>query len=103
MTITDTMNTTETYVASTLVWIPATVGGNTAYVGFTGGTGRCVSNQNILSWNYSPSATPDFIGYASPTSQSISLSAGGSAVYSVSVLPLGSLNSNVALSVIGVR
>ncbi len=101
-TITDTMNTTETYVASTLVNIPATVGGNTAFVGFTGGTGSCVSNQNILSWNYSPLVTPDFIGSVSPTSQSLSLSSEGSAVYSVSIMPLGSLNSNVALSVIGV-
>jgi hypothetical protein len=102
MTISDTINTTETYVASSLVNIPTTVGRNTAYVGFTGGTGRCVSNQDILNWNYTPSATPDFIGSTSPSSQTISLSAGGSAVYSVSILPLGSLNSNVALSVVGV-
>jgi Legume lectin domain len=102
MTITDTMNSADTYVASTLVNIPSVVGGNTAYVGFTGGTGGCVSNQNILSWNYSPSETPDFSGSILPTSQSISLSAGEGAVYSVSILPVGGLNLNVALSVMGV-
>jgi hypothetical protein len=102
MTITDTVNPAETYVLSSLLNIPATVGGNTAYAGFTAGTGGCVSNQNILSWNYSPSAIPDFIGFVSPTSQSISLSAGESAVYAVNILSSGSLNSNVALSVIGV-
>ena len=32
--------------------IPATVLANTAYVGFTGGTGGSVATQNILSWTY---------------------------------------------------
>ena len=31
---------------------PATVGGNTAYVGFTGGTGGLTSSQKLTSWTY---------------------------------------------------
>jgi len=54
MTITDTANTTQTFTTSWPINIPGTVGGNTAYVGFTGGTGGCVSNQDILTWSYSP-------------------------------------------------
>jgi hypothetical protein len=32
--------------------IPATVGANTAYVGFTAGTGRLTSTQDILNWTF---------------------------------------------------
>jgi len=32
--------------------IPATVGGSTAYVGFTGGTGKYASSQKLTSWTY---------------------------------------------------
>ena len=35
-----------------LINIPATVGGDTAYVGFTGATGGQTSTQQILTWNY---------------------------------------------------
>ena len=55
MTITDTANTAQTFTTSWPINIPGTVGGTTAYVGFTGGTGGCVSNQDILTWSYSPS------------------------------------------------
>lgn len=37
--------------------IPAVVGGNTAYVGFTGGTGGLMADQNVLAWTYSTSAS----------------------------------------------
>jgi len=57
MTITDTANTAQTFTTSWPINIPGTVGGNTAYVGFTGGTGGCVSNQDILTWSYSPSTS----------------------------------------------
>lgn len=36
--------------------IPAFVGGNSAYAGFTGGTGLFVADQRILSWQYDGSA-----------------------------------------------
>ena len=35
-----------------MVNIPAIVGGNTAYVGFTGGTGGNSSSQKVNSWTY---------------------------------------------------
>jgi len=51
MTLTDTVtNATATEVFT--VNIPSIVGGNTAYVGFTGGTGGSSATQNVLSWTY---------------------------------------------------
>jgi Legume lectin domain len=52
MTITDTVNTALTFTTSWAVNIPGTVGGNTAWVGFTGGTGGLVATQEILTWTY---------------------------------------------------
>ena len=37
--------------------ISSAVGGNTALIGFTGGTGGKTATQNILSWSYSSTAT----------------------------------------------
>jgi hypothetical protein len=51
MTITDA-TTNATFSTSWTVNIPGTVGGNTAYVGFTGGTGGLTATQEILSWSY---------------------------------------------------
>jgi hypothetical protein len=57
MTITDAV-TSASFTHSWTVDIPAIVGGNTAYIGFTGGTGGAMQIQNILSWTYAvpPSA-----------------------------------------------
>jgi Bacterial lectin len=52
MTITDTTNTALTFTTSWPVNIPGDVGGNTAFVGFTGGTGGYTANQSVLSWTY---------------------------------------------------
>lgn len=38
--------------------IPAIVGGNTAFVGFTASTGAFTATQDILSWNYSTGGLP---------------------------------------------
>jgi len=38
------------FTTSTAVNIPSLVGGTTAYIGFTGGTGRLAAIQDILSW-----------------------------------------------------
>jgi hypothetical protein len=35
-----------------LVNIPGIVGGNSAFVGFAGGTGGLTATQNILNWTY---------------------------------------------------
>ena len=51
MTLTDTVtNATVTEIFT--VNIPSIVGGNTAYVGFTGATGGLSAAQNVLSWTY---------------------------------------------------
>ena len=52
MTITDTANTAEKFTVAWQINIPGTVGGDTAYVGFTGATGISVGNQDILTWTY---------------------------------------------------
>jgi hypothetical protein len=57
VTITDTA-TLATASQSYAVNIPALVGGNTAYVGFTGGTGGLTAIQKILNWTYSPMLAP---------------------------------------------
>jgi hypothetical protein len=63
-TVTDANNPSQTFSASQAINIPATVGGNTAYVGFTGGTGGLTAIQEILNWTYASSlpvvATPKF-------------------------------------------
>jgi Legume lectin domain/FG-GAP-like repeat/Bacterial Ig-like domain (group 3) len=51
LTITDQV-TNAVWSNSFAVDIPATVGGNTAYVGFTGATGDDTSTQAITSWTY---------------------------------------------------
>ena len=56
LTITDpTANKTftKTYTGYN---IPQLVGGNTAYVGFTGGTGGLTATQDILTWTYKSTA-----------------------------------------------
>jgi fibronectin type 3 domain-containing protein len=70
----DVINVTMTYDGTTLtvtetdptvnksasqsytINIPNTVGGGTAYVGFTAGTGGLTATQDILSWSYTPTA-----------------------------------------------
>ncbi|HXY14238.1 MAG TPA: chitobiase/beta-hexosaminidase C-terminal domain-containing protein [Terriglobales bacterium] len=65
MTITDATNSSQTFTTSWAINIPGTVGSNTAYVGFTGGTGGLTAIQEILDWTYvatsqSTAATPSF-------------------------------------------
>jgi hypothetical protein len=52
LTLTDS-STLGTWSYSWPINIPSTVGGNTAYVGFTAGTGALTSTQNVLSWTLS--------------------------------------------------
>ena len=60
MTITDTVNPTQTFTTSWTIDIPGTVGGNTAYAGFTAGTGHYTAVQDILTWTFvsNPSGLP---------------------------------------------
>ena len=62
MNITDIV-TSATWSTSWTIDIPAIVGSNTAYVGFTGGTGGEAASQKILTWTYSvatPAPSPTF-------------------------------------------
>jgi hypothetical protein len=53
MTITDTTTPANTFTTSFPINIAATVGGNVAFVGFTGGTGGQTATQEILNWTFS--------------------------------------------------
>ena len=48
----DTTNSTEYFSTEFTIDIPTAVGGNTAYVGFTGGTGGLTAIQQILTWDH---------------------------------------------------
>lgn len=58
MTITDVATPTKTFTSSWTVNIPNSVGGNTALIGFTGGTGGLTAVQEILSWTFSNGTPP---------------------------------------------
>ena len=49
MTITDA-STKQSFATSWAIDIPGTVGGTTAYLGFTGGTGSAI--QEVLNWTF---------------------------------------------------
>jgi hypothetical protein len=53
LSLTDTV-TNKTFSQAFTVNIPTTVGANTAYVGFTGGTGGASAIQNIKTWTFTP-------------------------------------------------
>ncbi len=48
----------DTFTTSWPINIPQVVGSNSAYVGFTGGTGGLSASQKLLSWTYSTQAVP---------------------------------------------
>jgi hypothetical protein len=58
MTITDASNSAKTFNTSWAVNIPSAVGGNTALVGFSGGSGGLTAVQDILSWTYTKVSSP---------------------------------------------
>jgi hypothetical protein len=51
LTVTDA-GTGASFKAAQAINIPSTVGANTAYAGFTAGTGGLSSVQTILNWTY---------------------------------------------------
>ena len=89
MTITDTAVPTNTFTVAFPINIPTTVKGNTAYAGFTAGTGSNTALQQILTWTYSNStpstATPTFLPvagtYMVTQSVTISDSTAGSSIF----------------------
>jgi hypothetical protein len=90
LTLTDTA-TSASFTTSWPVNIPNTVGGNTAYAGFGGGTGGQTATQEILAWNYStasaqpvaatPVITPGTGTYTTAQTVSIADSTAGSTIY----------------------
>jgi hypothetical protein len=90
MTITDA-TTAASFTQSWAVDIPGTVGGATAFAGFTGATGGLTSLQKILTWTMSSSggtttvATPTFSpgggSYGSAQSVTISTTTSGANIY----------------------
>ncbi|CAN5428733.1 hypothetical protein BH10PLA1_BH10PLA1_13860 [soil metagenome] len=77
-TITDTQ-TNAVFTKSYQIDIAGIVGGNTAYAGFTGGSGGITAVQDILTWTYSPKAsvspnTPSGLGATAASATSVSLS-----------------------------
>ncbi len=91
MTITDLV-TGAAYTTSWTVNIPSIVGGNTAYVGFTGGSGTSSSSQKMLTWTYStgstalplttsPAFSPAGGNYATAPTVSITSLTSGASIY----------------------
>ncbi|MGA2399045.1 MAG: L-type lectin-domain containing protein, partial [Steroidobacteraceae bacterium] len=85
--LTDTV-TSASFTASTAINIPATVGGNTAYVGFTGGTGGETAVQQILNWTFAVAAPTSTTVVNDPSGFS---SAAGLSLVSGAVVSGGSL------------
>jgi hypothetical protein len=92
MTITDTVNPTQTFTTSWTIDIPGTIGGTTAFVGFTAGTGHYTAVQDILNWTYvsnssgqptvaTPIISPATGTYSSPQTVTISDSTSGSSIF----------------------
>jgi hypothetical protein len=78
--------TNKNFTMSQLINIPQVVGGNTAYVGFTGGTGGLSSSQKILTWTYTTESVPPGFSpvpgtYTSPQSISLSSATPDAAIY----------------------
>jgi hypothetical protein len=57
MTITDASVPADTFTTSWPINIPGTVGANTAFGGFTGGTGGLTATQEIISWTFTSSVS----------------------------------------------
>jgi Chitobiase/beta-hexosaminidase C-terminal domain/Bacterial lectin/IPT/TIG domain len=89
MTLTDTV-TSATVTEVFPVNIPNLVGGSTAYVGFTGGTGGSTATQNVLSWSYvsgtqssagAPAFSPAPGTYTTSQTVTISDTTAGASIY----------------------
>ena len=94
MTLTDAI-TLATWSQSFTINIPAIVGGNTAYVGFTGGTGALTSSQKLTSWIYTPGPPlPSYAAGFAPGGMTLN----GGAAMNGSALELTDGNTNESRS-----
>jgi hypothetical protein len=90
MTITDGV-VNKTFTQNFTVNIPGIVGGNSAYVGFTGGSGGLSSSQKVLTWTFTangttqtaatPQITPAAGTYTLPQSVTISDTTTGASIF----------------------
>jgi hypothetical protein len=76
MTIVNTSTPSISFTANWPIYIPDIVGGQTAFVGFTGGTGSFTGIQDIVAWTYyTPNSVPTT---PAPTTTSLASSANSS-------------------------
>jgi hypothetical protein len=92
--------TNATYSTSTPINIPQTVGGSSAYVGFTGGTGGLSAVQKILTWTYAATSSgsnppASFTLAGSPVS---AINVGSSGTSQITATPAGGFTGNILLS-----
>ena len=98
MVLTDAI-VNKTFTMSKVIDIPGTVGSDTAYVGFTGGTGGSTAVQKILSWTFGPpSIASPSIDYASGFATASGLTLNGKATVGSNVLALTNGQLNLASS-----
>ena len=91
MTLTDNV-INKTFTTSWAINIPGTVGGNLAFVGFTGGTGGLTASQKILTWTFvstppqgttvaTPTITPGSETFSGSINVTLSDTTSGAAIY----------------------
>jgi hypothetical protein len=105
LTLTDTV-TSASVVEIFPVNIPAVLGGTTAYVGFTGGTGGLAATQNVLTWSYTNGgaasanvSSPSLTVLANPAS--LAITAGRSASANILLTPNGAFSSAITFACSG--
>jgi len=82
MTLTDAV-INKTYTTSWTINIPATVGANTAYVGFTGGSGGLGANQEVETWTLvsTPPQQPGIVNFSGGFTSTTGLQLNGSTTW----------------------
>ena len=89
----------KTFTMSQPINIPQIVGGNSAYVGFTGGTGGLSASQKILTWIYTAQSIstppPSFAMSSSPLT---AIQAGGTTTSTITITPSGGFTGAVSLA-----
>ena len=97
MTLTDAV-INKTYTTSWTVNIPATVGANTAYVGFTGGSGGLGANQEVETWTLvsTPPQQPGVVNFSGGFTSTTGLQMNGSTTWNQGVARLTLTNGGVS-------